>query len=615
MSPNSIDTADCDDQKMVDETSNAADMASVADLTVTRIAALLRKALGSRATLLTVQGRSDQQSWPLETDFDGDVDSGIEVGLFLDQTEGTRMLDQGPASDDAIAIREYRSLWGNKSELRRFKDGSITESVVWNVARPEERALIPGQVVSWILQRHFKIPASGSRSDALDAQRLLMIPESSHRLKMTEGSEKLGFRPAQDAFQRLYKVIKGADDELPLSVLNFSPSSQELRYTSTFIPHPLDLVRAAIAPACIRHTPAIQTVIQFESSRRWPDDLVAIQKVKMAFLAKVGKVLQDNIPDVSVDVVLEPAAPAIQDHACLEVLMPDGFVFHIRIYHDRERTLLLRSVDDDDTPKQLRGIALASLRQHVKRFTSQPRHHAAVSTIHHMHPSYASATRLLQRWLSAHMLSQQVQPEFAELCMASVYLGTQFAGLPRSSMAGFVRALYLLAHWRWAEEPRLVPLFTATREGSPEEDRPASATFPSDLAKSALEHFADNTKGSSHRSQVGMRFATEHDLEGAMFALEADVTGMVSSRISALARAACELYETAHTLDSVSGFEVGQPGREAKRKAKQHCPLHRDCSQRRSITLTLSFYCGLPSMPVLTRPCHRTNQVGPSGPA
>jgi hypothetical protein len=53
------------------------------------------------------------------------------VGLQLDITHAHRLLDLGPAADDKQAALAFRAFWGARSEMRRFKDGSILEAVLW----------------------------------------------------------------------------------------------------------------------------------------------------------------------------------------------------------------------------------------------------------------------------------------------------------------------------------------------------------------------------------------------------------------------------------------------------------------------------------------------------
>lgn len=534
------------------------------------IGSTLRRGLGDRSRLVTTLVAPPPR-WTCDTDGPAFSIYTAEIGLLLDKTEASRVLDQGPTAEQPEKAAAFRDFWGEKAELRRFKDGSITESVIWQVARPEERALIPGQIVSWLLKRHFNLGATAISWSSPSLQRLLQIPDSSHHLKMIEGSEKLGFRPVMDAFDKLYKTIKAMDDELPLSILNFTPTSEFLRYSSTFVPHPFDLARAGVAPTCIRHLPTVDVMMQFESSRKWPDDLVAIQKVKMAFMEKMARLLQDKIADVRINVVLESGAPDIQDHVCLEVIVPEGFAYHLRIYHDRERTLLLRMVEDDELPSpKLRKIALDCLKLHARRFTLLPRHHAAMATLHHMHPSFASASRLLKRWISSHMLSSHLRPEFTELVMAGVYLSQGPSGVPTSAGAAFYRAIHRLAHWDWKEEPMIVPLYSSTTNNHDSDGTDTNAVvMPSDLLASAMSQFAAERKADPQCSNGALRIVTEEDLDGTSWTILHESGRVLAGRLVALAAAACDALEA-------TGLEVTNP------------PIEVSCSNRIFMWLSLT---------------------------
>ena len=64
--------------------------------------------------------------------------SGVVVlGLDLDASQATRMVDRGPPADDPIAAPAFRHFWGERAELRRFKDGAIVEAV-----RQEEKNIM-----------------------------------------------------------------------------------------------------------------------------------------------------------------------------------------------------------------------------------------------------------------------------------------------------------------------------------------------------------------------------------------------------------------------------------------------------------------------------------------
>lgn len=517
------------------------------ELLSTAIAAILRQGLSDRAKLVHVQP----------------IDSGhVQVGIVYDPFQATRVIDIGPSSDKPADGEAFRKLWGEKAELRRFKDGSIAESVVWSVARPEDAALIPGKIVKWLLERHFGIAGSDVTPLSSDSAWLSSVqtPPSARNAICVEGSEKLGFRPVLDAYDELYRLLKSIDTELPLAILHVGPADEALRYSSTFVPHPIDSARWATAPDCLRYLSKVQIILQFESSPRWPDDLAAIQKVKLALLEKIARVIMARVRRAKAVIVLDADASEIEDHAALEVLLPQGVAFHLRIFHERERTLLQRIIDGDiprfgtALPQPPKRLALPALQRHTDRFVHTPQHHAALAPLHHRFPSYSGATRLLKRWAAAHMLAPlQLRAEALELLMARVYLDPGTLSSPGSATAGFTRAMHLLAGWDWKEEPLFVPVFSASRGGADQSDSESQAgrvRFPAEKREAARARFEQRRKldGFGH-GQAGVEgqssgtgkaggawvVVTEEDLDGVRWT--SGVGRVVAGRVGALAKA------------------------------------------------------------------------------
>ena len=53
----------------------------------------------------------------------------------------------GPESGEEAACQEFRQFWGDRSQLRRFQDGSVKEVVVWGGDREE----VVGDIVQAVL--------------------------------------------------------------------------------------------------------------------------------------------------------------------------------------------------------------------------------------------------------------------------------------------------------------------------------------------------------------------------------------------------------------------------------------------------------------------------------
>lgn len=63
------------------------------------------------------------------------------LGLTLNSDTCFRVVDRGPPADDDEATQRFQKLWGNRAQLRRFKDGAIVYAVVWdnnNSATPSD---------------------------------------------------------------------------------------------------------------------------------------------------------------------------------------------------------------------------------------------------------------------------------------------------------------------------------------------------------------------------------------------------------------------------------------------------------------------------------------------
>ena len=87
--------------------------------------------LGEELLNLLEKGLGDRMSRGcVRCHVNDDGSRGVSLGLLVNSMNANRILDQGPSADKPEA-KQFRALWGNKSELRRFQDGSILECVVW----------------------------------------------------------------------------------------------------------------------------------------------------------------------------------------------------------------------------------------------------------------------------------------------------------------------------------------------------------------------------------------------------------------------------------------------------------------------------------------------------
>jgi U3 small nucleolar RNA-associated protein 22 len=256
-----------------------------------------------------------------------------------------------------------------------------------------------------------------------------------------------------------------------------------------------------------------------------------------AVLVKTAEVLEARLPEAELSVVLDPHAPDIQDSSSLEVVLGSGHAFRLHVQHDRERTLLETMIEDADTPSEkLRTIAQDAYDLHYRRYTAAPRHHGAVVTLHHMYPSFASAGRLLKRWVASHMLSSQLPEEMLELIMASVYLDPGAHEVPTTAHTGFVRAIELIAHWSWQETALFVPIYTATRDHD-QDASVRSVAFPEGKRRQAEASFQAVRKMDKEFVKSTLVVVTEEDLLGRAWLPMGLPHRLIASRLVTLAQA------------------------------------------------------------------------------
>ncbi|KAG2138449.1 Nrap protein [Suillus bovinus] len=463
------------------------------------ISSILRRGLGNRTQAIAILQPVTPYR-PISAEESPSI-SMIHIGLIYDPAHAFRLVDHGPSADDqnSNVAKEFRHLWGSRAELRRFKDARITESVVWEVTTSDERAHIPVSIVRHLLQLHFGLSAKYVRTLQTPFDSILQLPDDVRRLHRATGE----YKAALTAFDSLVRNLKALDERLPLALLNVSPVSEYLRYTSTFAPLPIPASVSAELPEFLRFLPTIPIILEFEKSSKWPDDLKAIQKIKLAFFEIIAQSLMTSNPGLKV--------------SALEVYTAEGWSFSAFIWHDREATLLDRIIDPSKTfigpsdqkynAREQREAKVAQ-ELYTRRFIHAPRHHRVIANLCHKYSAYSGTVRLVKRWLAAHWLLQaHVSEEAIEIICALPFVGKKLkstesaATVPHSKERGFSLVLEFLTDWKW-EEPLCLPLY--------EDEYPATApeawtsNGPDAVAVHRLRAFAREASKALHNAETGL---------------------------------------------------------------------------------------------------------------
>ncbi|VVB10024.1 unnamed protein product [Arabis nemorensis] len=397
-----------------------------------KVHSLLQQGLGDRAKSIRVVWRNTNQDWHVESGLSVLDREPLFIGISISSIEKAfRTVDIGPDAENKLEALKFRRFWGNKSELRRFKDGRIAESTVWETQQWTKH-LIVKQIIEYIIKRHLSLSADDivQLVDQLDFSLIYGDKDP----MSTSGN----LLQAYEVFSKCLREIEG----IPLKVSSVQPLDSALRFTSVFPPEPhpvacekIDARRLhKLLPSCI---PTMEVMIQLEGSGNWPIGDLAIEKTKSAFLLKIAENLQ-NVEGIP--------CTATEDN--VDVFM-GGYAFRMRIMHERGLSLVKRDIGADPV-KQVSSID--------KMLFIRSQHASMINGLQGLFPTYAPVARLAKRWVSAHLFSGCLAEEAIELLVAHVFLTPLPLGVPCSRINGFLRFLRLLADYDWMFYPLIVDI-------------------------------------------------------------------------------------------------------------------------------------------------------------
>ncbi|KAL8771757.1 MAG: hypothetical protein Q9209_002948 [Squamulea sp. 1 TL-2023] len=434
----------------------------------------------------------------------------ISVGLLLNPEHSRRTVDKGPSVEDKSASATFRKFWGEKAELRRFKDGTILESLIWNTS-DSKRAVID-LIISHVLDRHFshiEHNSSNVYGDAFDR----LLPQ-----QMLLQSDMLGpFSAVMSSFGSLSKSIRSMEG-LPLQIRQMFAASPELRYSSLFAP---------MTSKPDRPRKPVEILIQFEGSTRWPEDLLAVQRTKIAFLLKTAEGIGKDNHVSTVRLRLERSKRKLSEISCLDIKTRDGIIFRLRIYHERELSMLEQALNGRlpcSSPRE--EIALA-ISEHKRNFIHRPIHTQAVTTLATRYPLLSLTIRLLKKWRDSHLLSSHLMDELLELIAIRTFTCPYPWQPPGSLNSAFLRTLRFIANWDWQSDPLIID-------------------FNSELSKQDIQsirtRFDAWRKLDPYMNRVAMFAASNIDREGITWT-DRRPAKIIAARFTKLARAACEVVK------------------------------------------------------------------------
>ena len=395
----------------------------------------LKEGLGQRVELIGIRPHF-YKPWLLSSSGPAWHETFFTFGLLLNKGEFDEPLTKGPSADSPEAAT-FREFWGSVAELRRFKDGSICEAVVWEKARK-----IPEQICKYLLKRHCGIPPTSVVFSSLDE----MLPNAND-LSAENGVE------VRIAYQDLCHQLTSFKT-LPLSITNIHGLSPVLRATELFPPQKISCSfhiyavktenGSFCAPFPVDQMPqcpkATEILCFFESSRSWPQERQAIQRVKAAFNEAITKELRSA------------GLPAYAT-AKYVYFLKNGFPFKLKVGYQREVNVLQSQTTETGLRIKKENPESLELETEIFHF---PRLAANLDGISRQFGAFGDTCRLAKKWLGSHLLSNHISDEAVDLLCAYLFLYPAPYLPPGSAQSGFLRFLQLLATFSFSSAPLLI---------------------------------------------------------------------------------------------------------------------------------------------------------------
>ncbi|XP_069819373.1 nucleolar protein 6 [Dendropsophus ebraccatus] len=411
------------------------------------ILSVLKKGQNQRA-LLVSHALPQKPEWDIAQEPAKHKDIGsLTLGLMLTPDFFSSILEKGPAADSPEAA-DFRSFWGDKSELRRFQDASICEAVVWPAESLEEKRRIPELLIRHLLHLHADLPEC-----AISYAGNLLDCVLNKGKKVGTGEERMVslIQSYDDLSRKLWSL-----DDLPLTVTAVQGTHPALRYTDVFPPVPVkpqwsfhkkSSDKKCLVPSLVKPCPAyvspVKVICHIEGSGKWPQDKDAIKRVKAAFQIRLAELLKDQH-----DLLCKTTTTHTD-------VYKDGYVFRLQVAYHREPQFMKEFIAPDkmlkscDTEESLR-LELETI--HLPHLTS---------TLHGLHqqlPAFGGTSRLAKRWISSQLLTDCISDECVDLLVAYLFLHPMPFTAPSSPQVGFLRFLTLLASHDWRNSPLIVNL-------------------------------------------------------------------------------------------------------------------------------------------------------------
>jgi len=335
----------------------------------------------------------------------------IVIGVSVERETLLETKILGPLNDQEEQCQEFAMLWGDKSALQRQPNGSFRMEITFTHQRHPDEILEP--ITRHLLHRHLGLPYASIE--------LFCEPLWSVGFVQANRVRRLALEKAFENLQSKVGTLK-----LPLRVQNLQATHPVFRLTALDVPSAISTDE--FSDDFGSSLEVIPVVCKLDGSSKWPENHVAIQRIKTAFYIKFAKSIRSSHDTLSVG-----------SHEFVDILL-DGFVFRLRIFYPRELAV-----------RKLQGRPYRTMKQELQHL---PRHGSQIRAIAIRYGSFPMASRICQRWCREHMFT--FSTEVIELILSYVYLHPAPFDSPQTATGAFHRFLNLLHTFNWNTAPLVI---------------------------------------------------------------------------------------------------------------------------------------------------------------
>ncbi len=295
------------------------------------IGQLVERCLGQRVHLIDVE-LPPISEWEL---FEKKKirDFTLRFGFVINRDLAFKLVEKCQSENETITAL-FKQLWVEKSQLRRFRDGSMVETVSFE-EEEENKTRVLFLMLSFVLNKHLEISLKEEAEDYLDGQLERYLQAEFTMLKEKPGEDGQKYTPrkkkqrlsvpkeeafpvlldditamASKSFDGLSKILRQLEG-LPLDITSVQGTSSILRFSNIYPTPPQRFFSSTLLTeakgTCLaiketssgiakvpKHVEPIGVVVQLEASGKWPDNIMAIERLKCAFLMRIGQLLQEQ---------------------------------------------------------------------------------------------------------------------------------------------------------------------------------------------------------------------------------------------------------------------------------------------------------------------------------